>query len=245
MSALAGLYKGVEVHRDDNFYWAGGWSYPRQSRITDGMALPGLEDFKERKGLVEAARISKESAEMGNEIHRLIQSFSSGFRMSKPDFYLMDVPIQNGLICWQQAEQYFEQFGSKAVGSEVVLVSHEYKYACAADRIQLVDGSLEIWDWKTKQKILTPAYCKHFPQILLKMKLQLAANWNAYEETFGDKISQARDILIYQQRGYWTPKDQIIMTPKQQKFYFKIFKGLIDLYEGLEVEKGHKKLSEE
>jgi acid stress-induced BolA-like protein IbaG/YrbA len=205
------------------------------------MNLPGLNKWASDIGTEEAKNISDESADKGNEIHRLIEEITNGTVVfngkDDPMWTMLMIPIQNALKCWQQSEY---EIKGKAIYSEVICVSHEFKYACKIDRVQRINKGLHIIDWKTKKNVLTKAYIKKFPEIIVKMKLQLASNWHAFEETYGEKITMARDVLLYPERGYWTPHDQVFLTADEYPYWFNIFKGLRDLFDGIQRVKGDK-----
>jgi len=230
MEAICEL-NGEQVYRDGTGYWSNSWRYPRSSRILDIMDLPGLDKWRANVGTDKAEEISSQSRDIGHEIHRIINELDTGrLRFAgadDPRWTMLTPEIKNGLICWQQAQKYFKWTG---VASELLMVSHKYGYACMTDRVLKIDGELEIFDWKSRRNILTDGYSEHFPQIVAKIKMQLASYWNVFEEMTGKQIARARAIPLYIDRGSWTKDDQIILEKADFQDYFDGFLGLKKVY---------------
>jgi len=206
------------------YYEKDGQRYPRVTGIISKVLnKEGLNQWRENVGKSIADETVEQARDIGSVTHDYINRLLCGETISGGEWGMLASEIQNTLQSWESFRQTVKP---KIKATELLLVSKKYGYAGTTDCVALVNKELEIIDWKTANALW------------VEVEFQLAAYAMAYFEMTGDMPTQARAIRLDKERGYWTTKDQVILTdiPKA----FEAFLSLFTVYKYLQKEKGDK-----
>jgi len=151
----------------------------------------GLYEWRAKVGKVKADEISKKACEAGNEIHKLLEHGVMAKQQTVPAKWER---------LYDETMQWVEKQGIKSViGAELPIYHPDYVYAGTADLVvEMADGSIEVWDWKTGDlrgwDKKTKRYFKYDPHKMVKTGEQVAAYAKAYEAMTGKKVNRIRVI---------------------------------------------------
>ncbi len=203
------------------YYDIDGIRYVRVTAALSAINRPGLNKWLGNVGTAEAERIVSEAQDIGTETHKFIQRIISGGSVSKPEWDILAPEIQSALQAWMS---FKENLKPKIKATELQLVSKKYGYAGKTDAVALVNGELEILDWKTAG------------QLWEEVELQMAAYAMAFFEMTGEKPVRCRAIRLDKTVKYWTKSDQVVLTNIDDAF--KAFLAALTLYNYKSVKEG-------
>lgn len=127
---------------------ADGRTLPRVSTILATIAKPGLEAWRQRVGVEEAARVSAVATELGTRVHAACELINRG---PLPIGWIppLDVaPFADAYAEW------FQQHVAEVVAAERVVYSARLGYAGTLDLLaRLHDGRLALCDIKTGKSV--------------------------------------------------------------------------------------------
>lgn len=160
---------------------------PSVSTIISVAGQEWLEAWRKRIGYEKAEQISKETRDIGTDVHSLIERVNTGGSISQEEWNSQREGVLNGMrgfSRWQDAT------GFKPYRSEIIVVSLEYGYAGMLDATGRCPDLLELFDWKISSR-LNP-----------NVRLQIAAYWMAYLETYPEEeLHGARAVRFDRKTG--------------------------------------------
>lgn len=176
--------------------------------IIKGKEIGVLNVFKAiLAGKKEHSKRKKAAADIGTEIHKLIESWIKGEKYEIPD----DKRIRNGYIAFLKFIK--ENKDLKITSSEQFIYSKKYDYAGIKD-----------WD-AVENKMLVIGDNKSSKGIYSEMRYQLAGYWNASEEESGKRYEKG----IIAKFGKYDGEFEFLEIPrKEYKKDLKAFLGLLD-----------------
>lgn len=158
-------------------------------------------------GKKEHSKRKAAAADIGTEIHKLIERWIKGEKVEIPD----DENIRNGYIAFLKFVKENEKL--KITSSEQFIYSKKYDYAGIKDWDAEEDGMLVIGDNKSSKGIYT------------EMRYQLAGYWNASEEESGKRYEKG----IIAKFGKYDGEFEYLEIPRREyKKDLKAFLGLLD-----------------
>jgi len=158
-------------------------------------------------GKKEHSKRKKAAADIGTDIHKLIEHWIKGEKVEIPD----DERIRNGYIAFMKFVK--ENKDLKITSSEQFIYSKKYDYAGIKDWGAVENEMLVIGDNKSSKGIYT------------EMRYQLAGYWNASEEESGKKYEKG----IIAKFGKYDGEFEFLEIPrKEYKKDLKAFLGLLD-----------------
>lgn len=159
-------------------------------------------------GKKEHSKRKKAAADIGTEIHKLIDKWNKGEKVEIPD----DERIRNGYIAFLKFIK--ENKDLKITSSEQFIYSKKYDYAGIKD-----------WD-AVENKMLVIGDNKSSKGIYSEMRYQLAGYWNASEEESGKRYEKG----IIAKFGKYDGEFEFLEIPrKEYKKDLKAFLGLLDV----------------
>lgn len=205
---------------------------PSVTTILSSLPNPELDAWRERVGLEEAERISKEATTIGSYMHDMLEAHLRGqeFKRDGSDLETTAVQMHNAIkmFGWRKLNAVW--------GVEVPLHFNDL-YAGRTDMIGVYSQAPSILDYKTSK------YHKP-PQHLVKYKLQISAYCLALEHMFGQRIDQG--VLFFAIRPYPERKQAaqssviVISPPELREYKIKWIEVLVDYY----AERDQSKLSQ-
>ena len=196
----------MESHTSDDgsrVYYTPAGRAPSVTTILSTLPHPGLDEWRERVGEEEAARVSKEATDIGSAMHDMLEA------------YVRDTPYQaKGIPEEKIAEKMFRAVRmlglrrlSSVWGIEVPL-HYENLYAGRTDLVGVYNGHPSIIDYKTAKYFKKAEWIEDY-------KLQTAAYAIAHDWMFPDyPITQAVLLLGTRPSGppfNQPPKCQIVV----------------------------------
>jgi len=170
------------------------FKFPSVSTVISVAGQEWLEAWRQRVGLEKAEQISKETRDIGTSVHMLIEHLNDGFAISPALWAELGERVRNGVRAFAR---WKEATGFKPYQLELVVVSFEYGYAGTLDATGKIDKRLELLDWKVRSRLSSD------------IRLQLAAYWVAYLETYpGEELFRARAVRFDRDTGNY---DQMIV----------------------------------
>lgn len=170
------------------------FEFPSVSTIISVAGQEWLEAWRQRVGFEQAEQISRETRDIGTAVHSLIERLNTGGSIASDEWASLNEGTRNGMRAfsrWSNAE------GFKSYQSELVVVSFEHGYAGTLDATGKLPKLLELLDWKVRSR-LSP-----------DIRLQLAAYWVAYLETYPEEeLFGARAVRLDRNTGNY---DQMIV----------------------------------
>ncbi len=158
-------------------------------------------------GKIEHSKRKVAAADIGTEIHKLIEKWIKGKKVEIPD----DERIRNGYIAFLKFVK--ENKNLKITSSEQFIYSKKYDYAGIKDWDAVEDKMLVIGDNKSSKGIYSD------------MRYQLAGYWNASEEESGKRYEKGYIAKFGKYDGEF---DLLEIPRKEYKKDFKAFLGLLD-----------------
>jgi CRISPR/Cas system-associated exonuclease Cas4 (RecB family) len=151
---------------------------PSVTTILSSLPNPELDAWRERMGLEEAERISKEATTLGSYMHDMLEAHLRGLEFQRDGTDLETTAVEMAkavrMFGWQKLNAVW--------GVEVPLHFNDL-YAGRTDLIGVYDKKPSILDYKTSKYFKPPTH-------LVKYKLQLSLYAMALEKMFGQKIDQ-------------------------------------------------------
>lgn len=215
------------------------FKFPSVTRIIGTMKNPELDNLKMDIGdPKEFGKITRRAANRGSVMHLFLENYSIGLKhgMTRDEALLYTQKTTNKEI-EEQYTDYEKETGldlfynlyhspfveqmKKPLLIEGLMVSFEFEYAGRTD-IVYNDRSIEIvlGDYKSSSGIVLEGTTKY-----IKYKLQLAAYWNAFEETRKHRIKEAI-IWVSHPTGY----QRIVLTKQEYPIYLEYFLKLRRAY---------------
>jgi hypothetical protein len=152
---------------------------PSVTTILSALPNPELDAWRERVGLEEAERISKEATTLGSYMHDMLEAHLRGLEFQRDGTDLETTAVEMAkavrMFGWQKLNAVW--------GVEVPLHFNDL-YAGRTDLIGVYDKKPSILDYKTSKYFKPPTH-------LVKYKLQLAAYTLAFQHMFGQRFDQA------------------------------------------------------
>ena len=204
-------YPEMESHTADDgsrVYYTPSGSAPSVTTILSTLPHPGLDEWRERVGEEEAARVSKEATDIGSAMHDMLEA------------YVRDVPWEGELT--PEAKTAKKMFAavrmmglrnlSEVWGIEVPL-HYENLYAGRTDLVGVYNKHLSIIDYKTAKYFKKAEWIEDY-------KLQTAAYAVAHDWMFPThEITQAVLLLGTRPSGApynVPPKCQIVVIDAEE-----------------------------
>lgn len=160
------LIKGKEV------------DWPSVTEVLSILDKPFLARWRGKIGNEEADRISRESAAVGTEVHRLIEE-TLGQGISSPPSSTKVESIFRAWVEWWQSQSYLVK------ATEVKVISKKKKFHGTFDGVLMVGDQKLLVDWKISKSD------DHFRY------LQLAGYAYAYNEMFKEKIDDGLIVRVH------------------------------------------------
>lgn len=181
------FHKGDRVEfLDSRFYVAGEDKdgntifYPSVTTILDMYPKGyGFNEFLKKEGY-NADVIARETAESGSAVHNAVERMVAGETLAWDDS-IYNEQEWRGIMGFLD---FCERFKPKFLGSEMTVLSHEYKYAGTLDAILELNGEMWLIDIKFTNDLWRTSW------------LQLAAYHNAVHET-NDEIKIDRVGILH------------------------------------------------
>ena len=204
-------YPEMESHTADSgsrVYFTPAGRAPSVTTILSTLPNPGLDEWRERVGEEEAARVSKEATDIGSAMHDMLEA------------YVREVPFEGkGIPEEAIAKKMFaavRMFGLRNLrevwGIEVPL-HYEDLYAGRTDLVGVYNGKLSIIDYKTAKYFKKEEWIHEY-------YLQTAAYAIAHDWMFPEHhIEQAVLLLGTRPSGppyNVPPKCQIVVIPEDK-----------------------------
>ena len=196
-----------------NYYEIDGVQYPRVTHILSVLNREGLNIWREKVGTAYREEVVQKAQDIGTETHKFIQRIINGGKIESGEWSMLAPEIQSALQAWVG---FTKRLKPQFKHTELLLHSKKYGYAGTTDAVALIDGRLTICDWKTANNLWD------------EVDLQMAAYAMAYYEQYGEKPVSCRAIRLDKSQGYWSHKDQVILTNIDDAF--EAFLGAIKIY---------------
>lgn len=197
------IYPTIQSHTSaggDRVYYTPAGDAPSVTTILATLPHPGLDEWRERVGEEEAARVSKEATDIGSSMHNMLEA------------YVRDVPYQaTGIPEEKIAKKLFKtvrMMGLRPLeevwGIEVAL-HYDNLFAGRTDLVGVYGGYPSIIDYKSAKYFKKAEYLEDY-------KLQTAAYALAHDTMFpSEKIEQA--VLLIGTR----PNPEYKVPPNYQR----------------------------
>jgi len=196
-----------------NYYIIDGVQYPRVTHILGVLNREGLNIWREKVGTSYREEVVQKAQDIGTETHKFIQRIINGGKIESGEWSMLAPEIQSALQAWVG---FTKRLKPQFKHTELLLHSKKYGYAGTTDAVALIDGHLTICDWKTANNLWD------------EVDLQMAAYAMAFYEQYGEKPVSCRAIRLDKSQGYWSHKDQVILTNIDDAF--EAFLGAIKIY---------------
>lgn len=128
------------------FYAVDGKQYPSVTTVLSILRKPMLEQWRGRLGNEEADRTMNEAADLGREVHKILELIDLGKSITvKPEL----LPMVQGYLAWK------ERAVQEIVSVERFVCSRRYQYAGTTDRLAVLKGDRlpAVIDLKTSKSI--------------------------------------------------------------------------------------------
>ena len=218
-------YPSMESHTADDgkrVYYTPQGPAPSVTTILSTLPHPGLDEWKERVGPEEAARISKEATDIGNCMHNMLEA------------NVRDEPyIMTGLPNEDMAAQMFRVvmlFGLKDLnevwGIEVPLHCEDM-YAGRTDLVGVYARKASIIDYKSSKMMKQASWLEDY-------KHQIAAYAIAHDEMFPEESIEQGVILLGTRPNpeyRVPPKVQRVIMDRAEMYEYKMkWLDVVDAY---------------
>ncbi len=204
-------------------YWAAGqqldedietaWQLNLMHQQLEGASRESFDTiFRGRAGAEKAfAKASQKSKDLGNEVHLLIRHHLMARLGEKAD---PPEVCDAALYVFAGFETWAKQVAMQPLAFEQMLFSASGQWAGTLDCLAIVEGNLEVIDWKTTKKRVEKPYPEHV--------LQNVAYRNAAEE-MGLPSCRGRIVYIPKVEGFEIESYPVVADPAEA---MRAFDGL-------------------
>ena len=194
---------------------------PSVTTILSTLPHPGLDEWRERVGEEEAARVSKEATDIGSSMHDMLEAYVRGVAYEQKG--IPEEAIANKMF---RAVRMMGLRKLQEVWGIEVALHYDDLYAGRTDLVGVYDGVLSIIDYKTAKYFRRDEWVEDY-------KLQTAAYAIAHENMFPDyKLDQSVLLIGTRPNPEYRvpPKCQIIVIEKEELEVYK--DKWVDVVEG-------------
>lgn len=146
----------------------------------------------------------------------LVNFYSPNFVTDEITHLKYDLTQTQIIACLRSADKMFNEFNVTPIAVEITVGDVESGYAGKLDALMLVDGELEIWDWKTSNMIPTEDF---------RYPMQINAYRKAFEKMTGLEISKQRIVQLSKSEDRFTIYEVDISDD-----LLEAFKALVKFY---------------
>lgn len=165
------------------YHTPGGIPAPSVTTILGTLPKPGIDAWRKAVGKAHADFITKESTDIGSEMHDMLEGWVSDYLQGRPQRPAVTEKEKLAFKMYGAIRQYGLCDLDEVWGIEEALHCH-HLYAGRCDLIGVYAGEPSIIDYKSSRKPKPEAWVKNY-------KLQIAAYAVAHQEMFGvDAITQ-------------------------------------------------------
>lgn len=193
-------------HRND--VYIDGIKAPSVTTVLNVVNKPFLHIWYGKLGLAKAQAVLKESQELGQNVHEMIEAYLKGDEIPECS--------GNESRMFMEFKNWAQKTAPTVVELELDMTSQKHKFYGTCDAVLEIDGKLVICDWKTSSSI------DKFHGV------QLAAYAQMYKEITDREITEGLIVRLDKKEG----AKKLIEVKKFQNLdkYFEIFLHCLAIY---------------